>query len=137
MEALSHQIHNNSAITTVDIKILHEQMLSNGNSNVHKTLELVSIMGGIDAILSHYLSTTASLTTQQLQQIHAIMSSKNEIQHYTPKETIDLEDTSSNELVLSFDVNDTYLHLLFGSHYGSMITSRVVYKKRCLYTMFL
>eukprot|EP01083_Nonionella_stella_P016102 45026_1 len=94
-------------------------------------------MGGIDAILSHYLSTTASLTTQQLQQIHAIMSSKNEIQHYTPKETIDLEDTSSNELVLSFDVNDTYLHLLFGSHYGSMIINRFVYNKRFLYPMFV
>ena len=70
-----------------DLNQLHEQRLLNGKNNNKNIVEIVRILGGIDAILSHYSSSSS----------HFVLNESNKANGKKEKFTF------------YFDVNDTFL----------------------------
>eukprot|EP01084_Bolivina_argentea_P050164 92243_1 len=57
------------------VNIIHQQQLQNGETNEDKTLQLVSALGGIDNILSEYLSNSSiNIQSNTLVEINQIIA---------------------------------------------------------------
>eukprot|EP01084_Bolivina_argentea_P156542 272841_1 len=68
----SSRFVSNAEITQQSLYNLHQRQLLNNRNNDNKTLQIVETLGGIDTILSNYL-TRAVLSKQQLIQINRIL----------------------------------------------------------------
>eukprot|EP01084_Bolivina_argentea_P134375 237035_1 len=104
---------------------IHQQQLKSGKDNTLNILPLITILGGIDSILTDYLSKNVikDLNDDQLKQMNAIISMKskprpqNKFNRHKTKtilsDTINTN-TSRNyneeEFCYSFYENDTFLH---------------------------
>eukprot|EP01084_Bolivina_argentea_P156543 272842_1 len=69
---LNRRFVSNAEITQQSLYNLHQRQLLNNRNNDNKTLQIVETLGGIDTILSNYL-TRAVLSKQQLIQINRIL----------------------------------------------------------------
>eukprot|EP01084_Bolivina_argentea_P186037 320729_1 len=134
---------NNVQITGKMCYELHQDLLSNGVKNTTKTDELITIIGGIDIILSDYLAASmankmsqSTLNNMQLKQIYEILSNCNkQLNTKELKENTHMF-SQSNELIFHFNKDHTYLHLLFGV-YADKIIHSFIYNKTFLYPLFL
>ena len=61
-------------ITKQSLYDIHQHQLSRNQTNQHKTRDIVFALGGIDEILSHYLSLHNNLSQQQLHEIDDILT---------------------------------------------------------------
>eukprot|EP01084_Bolivina_argentea_P249624 417975_1 len=122
----------------------HDSMLKLGHNNDNISDELIQIMGGIDNILSHYLSNKNSdlLNKSQIQLIHQSLSVN--IQQYQSNEpksesniptetdktyTSDgVKFTKQSLFTEIFEPHNTVLNHLFGSNIGPKI-QQVIYHK--------
>eukprot|EP01083_Nonionella_stella_P068300 181260_1 len=111
---------------------IHEQQLMNGEDNVDNTSNLVHILGGIDCILRDYLTKpNLILSTQQLHHITQTLTTPNEYQQQHKPTSLTMvtdvthttQHNNSNpppiehthlHHMYTFDVNNTFLHLLCG-----------------------
>eukprot|EP01084_Bolivina_argentea_P008792 16445_1 len=58
----------------LELKVKHDKMLKDGCHNNSHAPDILKILGGIDTILSHYLSCSNSLNTSQISEINDILS---------------------------------------------------------------
>eukprot|EP01083_Nonionella_stella_P164166 542568_1 len=105
---------------------IHEQQLLHGEDNADNTVNIVSILGGIDSILRQYLTEpNIVLSTKQLHHIEQTLTIPKEYQQQNkPKAFTVVTDGTHNNNSLplesthkhlyTFDVNNTFLRSLCG-----------------------
>ena len=110
----------------------HTNMIKEGNNNENISIELLQHLGGIDNILSYYLSNDKDLNQDQIQKIYQSLSSNNIGSENTNKNTITTSkshDMIEGDIITNiFDPIDTYLNHIFGLNIGPKI-QQIIYNK--------
>ena len=135
-----------SNATKETLQSMHQQQLLNGSTNITNTIQIVNILGGIDNILTNYLSETSniSISSHELNELHQIISPTTTLQTPTIKHKdhiasiISSASSSSSfisnslnfnmevpekNLYLTLNEHETYLYTLFGADKASKIMS--------------
>ena len=103
---------NGSEITIENVMNSHQVILNGNGSISDKTREIITILGGMDIVLTNYLSNIPQneISNLQLQQLNALLLSKNLNQNMS---TIGAVKPNQNTLMVS--KHDTFLHSRFGT----------------------
>ena len=118
---------NSGFVSRSDLFKIHQNLLSEGRSNELNTDQLVLALGGIDKILSKYLSieNNIDLSQKELNKIESII---------TNESTVSKDD--NNNAILIFDSGNTFIRYLFPSAIANKIT-KFVYHKITLYLLII
>eukprot|EP01084_Bolivina_argentea_P155399 270802_1 len=89
-------------VTKSSLSSIHKTKTYNDTKNDHNTIKLVNILGGIDKILSEYLSSQhqIDLTQMQLDEIHEVITSNEYV-------------NGTKSIVYTFKTNNTFIHHIF------------------------
>ena len=137
----------NEYITKSNVHDAHMKRLLNNKSNNSNTKELVEILGGIDKILTDYLSSTNNmpLTHLQLINIHKIINKNDQLtsplkesneSNKSKSSKKEINENESQKLVYTFIKTDTFIHNIFGNEKGTKIIN-ILYNKILLIFMVL
>eukprot|EP01084_Bolivina_argentea_P143197 251504_1 len=106
-------------ITNDVVQQTHHQLLNDGDNNDANTQHIVNILGGIDNILTHYLSCKDSLNIHQLHQINEIISTPIHLQQTRKSQnltavTLDKNTDESTKIqqMNQFSVTNNYFYHL-------------------------
>eukprot|EP01084_Bolivina_argentea_P028338 52686_1 len=127
IELSTNDIDNISKST---VNHIHQQNLLNNKTNINATDKIVATLGGVDKILTDYLSSenNLQLAQNQLIQINHIISSATTSENTPAIDTLQqINETSNNnpttlrhtDYILS--KTDTYLHIIFGIENGTKV----------------
>eukprot|EP01084_Bolivina_argentea_P047146 86856_1 len=132
-----------------ELKSLHESMLFDGYNNRNKEHEIIEIIGGIDKVLSHYLSSLCSkqnslINESQIQLIHKTLSNNYSDlkQKIKPNQNIQIsshnnfQEQKLHRSTITLDPYDNYLNHTFGSNIGPKL-HQIIYHKIILSMIFL
>ena len=110
-------------ISTLKANILYQHQQSSSNHD-HVSQEIVAILGGIDNILTHYLtSNDIKLNRDQLSQLQDTLNS-NTLIVSDPKSKFE----NNTQLTYTYNINDTYHHYFFGDKSASNIIHYTFHK---------
>eukprot|EP01084_Bolivina_argentea_P143195 251502_1 len=103
-------------ITNDVVQQTHHQLLNDGDNNDANTQHIVNILGGIDNILTHYLSCKDSLNIHQLHQINEIISTPIHLQQTRKSQnltavTLDKNTDESTKIHQINEIISTPIHL--------------------------
>ena len=105
-------------ISKASLYNIHQIQLSNDQTNEPQIHQLVKILGGIDDILSHYLSpeNNINLSQMQINQINQIISNPS---------NKSAEIGCGNNVILEFQSTNTFLHKLFNVQLATKIINYI------------
>ena len=134
-------------ITESHVYNIHQQQLSDGFNNKENTQQLIEILGGIDQILTDYISPNNTMTLQQdqLEQIYEIITNKsdykstykfehNQIGHDSDAVTRHKSAAKKQTQTITAYVTNTFIYYFFGRKWGEKITN-LVYSKTFIFIM--
>ena len=146
----SPNINNDIKTSKILLYNMHQSQLKKGRNFINDTTRIISILGGIDAILEDCLSTKYSLnlSSNQLHELHRVLSQQQQstikavntrnnptlIDAYKRQTLLkstgdvsNIEDFAStpkdDEFVYEFYEEDTYLHSIFSANTASVISN--------------
>eukprot|EP01084_Bolivina_argentea_P295835 509453_1 len=136
--------NHNMTITKKSVYELHQQRLSNGINNEDNSLLIMNILGGIDNILTNYLTdkNNLNITNNTLLQINQMLITPQKYKNAnTSKTSTKITATKHNEqtdnsFFYTFNINNTFLHHVFGNEKAEKILN-VIHSKITQYIISL